>query len=327
MSGGSTPRILVTGATGFVGRPLVSELLKRGYTVRAGLRSAAALPAGCEAVMVGEIGPDTDWRPALAGVDRIVHLAARVHVMRDRAADPLAAFRRINRDGTRRLADQAAATGVRRLVFLSSIKAMIEDGRDTALGDDESPCPGSPYGQSKWEAEQALAELAATSGLEVAVLRPPLVYGPEVKGNFLSLLKACARGLPLPLGAIDNRRSIVYLGNLIDAITRCLDHPAAIGRSFLIQDGAPLSTPELLQRVGAALGRPARLLPIPPGLLAAAAGLVGKSAAWSRLAGSLFVDDSPLRLALTWQPPFSTDEGLKRTADWFTGRDAGASRR
>jgi len=311
-------RILVTGATGFVGRALVQHLAAAGAWVRLATRQPpASLPAGAaEAVSVGEIGPATQWQAALEGVEQVVHLAARVHVMDDRAADPLAAFRQVNRDGTRRLAESAAAAGVTRLVFASSLKAMAEGGREQPWREDEAAAPGSPYGLSKWEAEQALQEIGQRTGLETVVLRPPLVYGPEVKGNFLSLLRLCQRGLPLPLAAVTNRRSMVFRENLVSALALLLEHPAAAGRTFLIHDGDPWSTPELIRRLAAALGRPAPLVPVPPALLAAAAWALGRHEQWQRLGQSLTVDDRALR-ALGWQPPFTPDQGLSATATWF----------
>lgn len=313
MSGG----VLVTGASGFVGGALVRLLAERGKAVTAAVRRDIPLPALVRQAKIGEIGPDTDWRAALAGIETVAHCAARVHVMKDDAADPLAEFRRVNVDGTRRLAEQAAAAGVKRLVFLSSIKVNGEATPDRPFRDGDAALPRDPYGQSKWEAEQVLADIAARTGLEVTVLRPCLVYGPGVKGNFLSLLGLCRKGLPLPLGGVDNRRSLVYLGNLTDALALCLDHPAAAGRTFLIKDGEDLSTPDLIRRLSRALDRRALLPPVPPALLRLAAALLGKGAAADRLLGSLVVEDAGLRRDLGWQPPFTVEEGLALTARWF----------
>ncbi|CAO3423034.1 UDP-glucose 4-epimerase family protein [Azospirillum doebereinerae] len=311
-------RVLVTGANGFVGRALVPLLAGRGHQVRAAIRNAGtAVPNAAETVAVGDIGPDTDWTSALDGIDAVVHLAARVHVMRDTASDPLAAFRAVNTEGTRRLAESAASAGVRRFVHLSSVKALVDESQPRPLDDATTPDPHSPYGVSKLEAERALADIAARTGLEVATIRPPLVYGPGVGGNFRSLLKLVASGLPLPLGALDNRRSLIFVGNLADAAALCLTHPRASGGTFLVQDGQPLSTAELVRAIGAALGRPARLLPVPAGLMALGARLAGRQAVFDRIAGSLTVDDRAIRERLGWRPPHDPASGLRATAEWF----------
>lgn len=311
-------RVLVTGANGFVGRSLVPLLAARGHWVRAAVRrDGTAVPGAAEAVAVGDIGPDTDWTRALDGIDAVAHLAARVHVMKDRAADPLAAFRLVNRDGTRRLAESAAAHGVRRVVSLSSVKALVDESQNAPLDAATRPDPHSPYGVSKLEAEQALGAVAERTGLETVVLRPPLVYGPGVGGNFRSLLRLVATGLPLPLGGLDNRRSLIFVGNLADAIATALTHPNAPGGRFLVQDGAPLSTSELVRAIGDALGRPARLIPLPVGLLALGARLTGKQPVFDRIAGSLTVDDRAIRTALDWRPPQDFATGLRHTAEWF----------
>ena len=263
------------------------------------------------------LGPDTDWSAALDGVDAVAHLAARVHVMRERAADSLAAFRRTNVEGTLRLARSAAAAGVKKFVFLSSVKVLGEATPDGPFTDSSPADPRDPYGVSKREAETGLSEIAAGSGMEVAILRPPLVYGPGVKGNFLSLLRLIERGVPLPLAGLRNRRSLLYLGNLVDAIDLCLSHDAAAGRTFLIRDGEDLSSAELVRRLAAALGRRAPLFSLPEGVLRLAARCIGRRAAAQRLLGSLTVDDGRLRRDLGWSPPFAVEEALAETAAWF----------
>ncbi len=310
-------RVLVTGATGFVGWPLCQDLARRGWQVRAAVRNQARLPEGCEPCIVGDIGPGTDWTEALEGVDAVAHLAARVHVMRERAEDPLASFRRTNVEGTLRLARAAARAGVGRLVFLSSVKALADASPDGPLTDSSSPNPQDPYGISKYEAEAGLREIANQFHLEVVILRPPLVYGPGVKGNLRALLKLVDRRVPLPLGAVRNQRSLLGLGNLIDAIRLGLSHPAAPGGAFLLCDGEDLSTAELVRRLGAALGRRTALFPVPASLLILGAGCVGRAAEARRLLGSLTVDDRPIRRELGWNPPFTVDEGLAETAAWF----------
>lgn len=302
--------ILVTGATGFVGSALCTELAARGLPFRAASRSERP---GC--ITVGELDEGTDWSAALPGVDRVVHLAARVHVMHETAPAPLAAFRRTNVAGTLRLARQAAAAGVKRFVFLSSIKV---NGEETRPGHpftaDDMPSPQDPYGVSKLEAEQALLALDRETGMEVVVLRPPLVYGPGVQANFRSMLRWVRRGVPLPLGAVQNSRTLVALDNLVDLILLCLEHPGAAHQVLLAGDGEDLSTPELLRRAATALGTRARLLPVPPGLLAAAASLLGQGAVAQRLCGSLQLDLSKTRRLLGWTPRVGIDEALRKTA-------------
>lgn len=316
--------VLVTGAAGFVGSALIDRLRSDGVPAVAAVRrsppqSASVHPVvGGRIVAVGDMGPDTDWRGALAGVDCVVHLAARVHVMRDRAADPLAEFRKVNVDGTLALARQAAAAGVRRFIFVSSIKV---NGESTAPGRpfaaDDAPAPVDAYGISKLEAERSLFALAAGTDMQIVIIRPVLVYGPGVKANLRSMMVWLSRGVPLPLGAIDNRRSLVALDNLVDLIMTCLDHPAAAGQVFLVSDGEDMSTTELLRRMGAALGRPARLLPVPAGWLNGAARLLGKRDLAVRLCGSLQVDIEKTRDALGWSPPVTVDEALRATACHF----------
>ncbi len=269
-------------------------------------------------VVVEDINPSTDWSTALPGVDCVVHLAARVHVMHETATDALAAFRKVNVEGTLNLARQAADAGVRRFIFISSIKV---NGEQTAPGQvfeaDDQPMPQEPYGLSKWEAEQRLMELAEDSGMEVVIIRPPLVYGPGVKANLLSMMRWLAKGVPLPLGAIRNQRSLIALDNLIDFIRICIEHPAAANQVFLVADGEDLSTTELLMRFGDALGKPARLLPVPVWLLKVAAAMVGRRGIAQRLCGSLQVDISKARDLLGWTPPVSVDEALGETAREF----------
>ncbi|MES2480840.1 MAG: SDR family oxidoreductase [Pseudomonadota bacterium] len=305
--------ILVTGATGFVGQALCAQLRARGLPLRAASRSAAQ---GC--VAVGALDAHTDWTDALGGVDRVVHLAARVHVMDEQAADPLAEFRKTNALATERLARQAAAAGVRRFVFLSSIKV---NGEHTAPGRpfsaDDIPAPQDPYGISKLEAELALHRVAAETGMEICILRPPLVYGPGVRANFRSMMRWVARGVPLPLGAVRNQRSLVALDNLVDLIITCLDHPGAANQVLLAGDGEDLSTPQLLRRVAQALDTRARLVAVPPGLLQFLAGLAGKRAVVDRLCGSLQLDIGKTRRLLQWTPPVGIDTALRRTAQEF----------
>lgn len=313
--------ILVTGANGFVGRALCAALRDAGRRVRGIVRQPAgnAAACGCDELIAGDICGELDWNRALNGIDSIVHLAGRAHVTRDPTPDPLAAYRRVNVDATRRLARAAADCGVRRCVFLSSIKVNGNASR-VPFTERDAPRPEDPYGRTKWEAEQALREIAETSRLELVILRPPLIYGPGVKGNFLRLMRAIDRGLPLPLASIENRRSLIYVGNLADAIIASLDQPAAAGKTYLLADDDGISTPDLVRGLARELGKPARLLPFPPALLKLAGMAIGQSEALSRLLGSLQVDSGQIRRELGWRPRYELACGLRETARWYYQR-------
>lgn len=314
-------RVLVTGAAGFVGAALCRELANRGLAVLGVVRRAGTAPAACLERVVPDIGPDTQWGGLLEGVDAIVHLAARVHVMRDSSADPASAFRRVNTLGTLALARAAADAGVTRFVFSSTIKVLGESTPERAFCDDTPPAPQDPYSVSKWEAEQGLWQIVAEGAMQVVVIRPPLVYGPGAKGNVLRLIRLCDLGLPLPFDGIDNRRSMIYLGNLIDVAALCLTHPAAPGHAYVVRDGEDLSTSELIRRIASALGRRAMLVPVPPGPMRWLARCFGKEAEVRRLLDSLAVDDGRIRQELGWSPPFGVDDGLAATiAAYRAGR-------
>lgn len=314
-------RVTVTGASGFVGQAIVAELLSRQHVVNAVVRlqnrQTSKLFRVIETI-VKDIGPGTDWSAAVASADCVVHCAARTHVMKETEADAVSAYRVVNVDGTRKLAEQAADAGVKRFVYLSSIKVNGEQTiSEAGFTSKDHVYPEGAYGITKWEAEQALHEISSRTGLEVVIIRPPLIYGPGVKGNFLSMLRWLNRGLPLPLGAIHNQRSLIGLDNLIDMIVTCIEHPAAADQTFLVSDDEDLFTTELLRRIGNALGKPARLLPIPSSLLQFGANLVGKQDVAQRLLGNLQVDISHTKQILGWTPPFSVDEELRKTADWY----------
>lgn len=305
-------RVLVTGASGWVGRRLCQRLQQQGLDLCAAVRSRQSWLPGDRQVSVAALDAATDWQPALAGVQRVVHLAARVHVMHDTSADPLAEFRRVNLDGTLNLARQAAVAGVKRFVFISSVKVNGECTRPGHAFSESDPAqPQDPYGLSKWEAERGLRQLALQTGMQVVIIRPPLVYGPGVKANFAALLRAVRQGLPLPLGAIHNHRSLVALDNLVDFILLCLDHPLAANETFLVSDGCDLSTTELVRGLARAAGAPVRLLPVPVWMLATLGKCLGKGAAVQRLCGNLQVDISKAQNLLGWVPPLSVDQGLR----------------
>jgi nucleoside-diphosphate-sugar epimerase len=304
-------KVLVTGANGFIGRAVIERLLRDGYAVRAAIRHHAdPLPPQVERT-AGDVHPDRDWTDSLQDVSLVIHLAARVHVMQDTAANPLDEYRRVNVDGTVKLAGSAAAAGVRRFVYVSTLKVNGEAGRFT---EGNPPAPAGPYAQSKYEAEVALRRIAHDRHLDVVIIRSPLVYGPGVQANFRVLMRAIARGIPLPLAAIRNQRSLIGVDNLVDFIITCLAHPAAANETFLVADGEDLSTPDLMRRLARAMGRPSRLFPMPPSLLRLGAFLCGRQHVADRLLESLQADISKARSRLSWSPPVSVDEALRRAA-------------
>lgn len=312
--------LLLTGATGFVGSALARRLVRnsRFDVIAAVRREAREVPDGVGTCRVRDLLPSTDWAHALIGVNVVVHAAARVHATSDTAPDQLAEFRKVNVEGTLRLARQAAVAGVGRFVFVSSIKVNGEATiPDHPFRADDPPAPLDAYGVSKMEAEQGLRGLAGQTSMEVAIVRPPLVYGPGVKANFRALMQWLRRGVPLPLGSIHNRRSLVALDNLVDLLAICADHPAAANQTFLVSDNEDLSTTELVRRLGHALGKPARLIRVPAALLEMGAGLVRKPEIAQRLCGWLQVDISSTRNLLGWAPPVTVDEGLKMAAEGF----------
>ena len=307
-------RVLVTGASGFVGTALCRELLARGHAVRAAVRRVipqGALPPGLHQIHTPDIAADFDRRALADGVDAVVHLAAIAHRTNPIEAEML----RVNCDSAVRLAEAAAGL-VRRFIFMSSVKVHGEDSGGRTYGEEDTLAPEDSYGRSKLQAERALTETAARNGMELAIIRPPLVYGPGVKANFLRLLGWIYSGVPLPLASVRNRRSLIYVGNLVDAIARCAEHPAARG-PFLVSDEESVSTPELVSRIARALGRPARLVPTPPVLLRVAGMILGRRDEIRRLTGSLVVDSSRARRLLDWRPPYALDAGLAETARWF----------
>jgi nucleoside-diphosphate-sugar epimerase len=298
--------------------------LDESYSVRAGLTTAARVsafrqshPGIREFAEIGDLSLDYDRSEALRDVDVLIHLAARVHVMNDRGADPLSVFRQINVHGSEKLALQAARQGVRRMIFVSSIKVNGEETTEKPFSEEDSVAPSDPYGISKWEAEEALRAIGAQTGMEVTIIRPPLVYGPGVRANFLRLIKMAHRGLPLPLSRTRNRRSFVCVENIADFLVCCADHPGAANQTFLLSDGQDLSTRELIEHLACYCGKKARFLPVPEGILRLAAQLVGKEAELSRLVGSLQVNSNKARKCLGWTPPVTLEEGLRSTVNWY----------
>lgn len=311
------PIILVSGANGFVGSALVSQLALRNHAVRAAVRRENyRAPDSVDVVRVDSLGPDTNWFAALDGVSLVIHAAARVHVMAEKAKDPLAAFREVNVDGTLNLARQSAELGVKRFVFLSSIKV---NGELTPVGhpftSNDKPNPSDPYGISKCEAEEGLRQIASRTGMEVVIIRPVLVYGIGVKGNFSLMMRWLKKGIPIPLGAVNNARSLVALDNLVDLIVICLHHPAASHQTFLVSDGEDISTTDLLKRMAVAMGIKPRLIPVPIAIIQAGATLLGKHDVARRLCCSLQVDISKTRDLLGWSPSVTVDSALKKLAD------------
>lgn len=307
-------KVALTGATGFVGSVILTELLKTNHSPLVISRRKRKSGPDINEIIVDAIDSKTDWKDSLDGCDVLIHCAARAHVMKDQSQDPLTAFREINTFGTLNLARCAARDGVKRFIFISSIKV---SGETTSLRrpfkSSDEPEPIDPYGISKFEAEEGLKAIAKETGMQVVIIRPPLVYGPGVKGNFASLLKFAAKGLPLPLGAIKhNLRSLVSVGNLVDLIITCIDNPQAANQTFLVSDDHDVSTTELLCEMARADGRPSRLVPVPVGLMQFAANLLGKGAVAERLFGSLQVDIEHTKKVLNWSPPVSFSEGIRR---------------
>lgn len=341
--------VLVTGATGFVGRFLCVRLLAQNLRVRGTLLSSenpSLQVDGVEPITIEPLGANTMWNRALVGVDTVIHLAARVHVMQETAIDPLLEFRNVNLRGTEHLARQAAQAGLRRFVFMSTIGVNGDNSGDCPYTEKDDPNPHNPYSASKYEAEVVLRQISQETGMEVVIIRAPLVYGPGNPGNFLSLLRVVSKLtplplasitnkrnrisnfgfsilsfwlkiLPLPLASIENKRSLIYVGNLVDALAVCATSPVAAGKTYLVSDDEDVSTPELLRRVAQSLGVPVRLMPFPVFLMRLVGKLTGKVGAVNRLTGSLTVDSSKIREELGWSPPFSMDDGLKETAEWF----------
>lgn len=313
-------RVAITGATGFVGRAITAYLRQHAeYALRVAVRGPyASTGDATEVVTIPSMQPDSSWAAFVTDAQVVIHAAARVHVMHDAASNPEEEYFRINLAATLNLAEQAAAAGVQRFIFISSIKV---NGEATSPGApftaDQPGNPSDPYGVSKARAEEGLRQIAVRTGMEVVIIRPVLVYGPGVKANFLSMMRWLDKGIPLPLGAINNRRSLVALDNLVDLVATCIKHPTAANQTFLVSDGNDLSTTQLLQHMASALGKSPRLLPVPMWLLTLAATVVGKGSFSQRLCGSLQVDISKTCTMLGWTPPVSVEDAMQATAHYF----------
>ena len=310
--------VFVTGAGGFVGQALCRRLLADGWRVRGAVRTSQGtiMPDGAEIIHIDHIERAVDWPPLLSGMDIIVHLAARVHVARETALDPSAAFREVNVRATERLAKAAAVAGVKRLIYISTVKVHGEVSQKP-LTEEDPIAPADPYSVSKWEAERVLRQVSGETGLDVVILRPPLVYGPGVKANFLSLLKWVAGGFPLPLGAIENQRSLIYLDNLVDAISVVMNRPEAAGQTFLVSDGQDVSTPQLIQQIAASMHIKPRLWPASMNLLKFLGRISGRIAEAAKIIGSLSVDASKIGERLQWRPPYAFEQGIRETVQWY----------
>ncbi|MDD5079051.1 MAG: SDR family oxidoreductase [Candidatus Omnitrophica bacterium] len=307
---------LITGASGFIGLALCRKMLGDGMRVRGAVRKiedASRLPQGVDIVQVEDVNESTDWQQALAGVDTVIHLAARVHIMNNSVVDPVEAFRKVNVLGTERLARMAAKAGVYRFIYLSSIGVNGEFTEKDPFTEECVPNPVGAYAVSKWEAEQSLQKVAENSGMKVVILRSPLVYGSDAPGNFGRLMHLIKARMPLPFGSIKNLRSFIYLGNLVDAITTCIAHPLAAGESFIVSDGQDVSTPDLIKMIACALNKKPVLFSLHPGILRALCKIAGKTEELEKLTGPLFVDSSKIRNLLGWKPPFTLEEGIKET--------------
>jgi len=312
-------KILITGAHGFIGKALMKHLVSLNYQIIGAIRlskHAERLPVEVTPLIIPSIGAETNWSVALRGIDTIIHLAGRAHVMKEKASEPLISFRNINTFGTERLAKAAAFEGVKRLIFISTIKVNGEDST-TSYTEKDSPNPQDPYAISKWEAEQILRDVSAETGMETIIIRPPLVYGPAVRANFLRMLHLVDYGIPLPFARINNHRSLIYIGNLVDAIAMCINHPNAGNQTFLVSDQDDVSTPDLIRLISSAMDKPNRLFSFPPNILSLFATMIGKKNLYDRLCGSLAVDASTISKKLSWQPPFSLNDGIAHTVAWY----------
>ena len=312
-------KLLVTGAAGFIGRALCAALAGDHELVASLWTSAEAARChpGARPVLVGELGPSTEWSPYMKGIDVVVHLAGRAHVLHETEPDPAASFHRVNTMGTERVASQAAERGVRRFVFISSVGVHGRNSNGRPLQESFPPAPAEPYALSKWNAEKSLHRISAETGMEIVIVRPPLVYGPGVPGNFRSLLRAIRRGIPLPLGSARAPRSLVGVENLASLLRLCIESPAASGQTFLVSDGEDVSVADLCRRLAAAMNVPSRLFAFPSFAVSLAARFTGRTKTFDQLFRALTVDPSRARTILGWSPPLALADGIAATGQWF----------
>ena len=312
-------KILITGATGFIAAPLIRALREQGHILSGTTRKTGVFSGtnGIPLHQVPEISENTDWSNIISGAEVVIHLAARVHIMKDQSRNPIEAFRCVNTLGTQALALQAANAGIKRFVFLSSAKVAGEISPLGGFKESGPISPNDPYSISKFEAEQALLKIAQRGSMEVVIIRPPLVYGPNVKGNFLSLLKLAKRNYPLPLNSINNKRSLIFVDNLTDAITKAVDHPKAANKIFFLSDEENLSTTELINKISIAFGTKARIFNIPQKYLLLLGKITGNTEIVKRLTQTLTVDSTRIKSDLNWSPPFQSDVGIKKTVNWY----------
>jgi nucleoside-diphosphate-sugar epimerase len=310
---------LLTGASGFLGKHLAGVLIESGFDIKPVLRKKNELNSDLNSMVVKGIDSHTDWSTDLDGLDFVIHCAARVHVTDETVEDPLEAFREVNVQGTLALAKAAAKSGIKRFIFISSIKVNGESTTNRSpYKSTDGPSPNDPYGVTKAEAEKGLKLIAVETGIEVVIIRPPLVYGPDVKANFAAMLKLASTGIPLPFGCInENKRSMVYIGNLISLIVECINNPNAVNQIFLVSDDNDLSTKEFVKGLSAGLGKSGLMLPVPKLFFSVAGKVLGKSAIIDRLCGSLQVDISHTKDTLNWHPPYSVEQGFAATAKYF----------
>ena len=316
-------KILITGSTGFVGQKLCKKLISDNYSIREAVRSNSEKQLGKKEIFnVGEIDKSTNWSASLQDIDCVIHCAARAHVMNENKLDTLATYRKVNVDGTRNLAEQCAKAGVKRLIFLSSIKVNGEKTKVSfSFRHDDNPKPEDAYGISKWEAELALQQVSKKYGIEIVIIRAPLVYGPNVKGNFLKLINIAARRIPLPISRINNIRSFVGIENLIDLISCCIKHPAAAGKIFLVSDNKDMSTPELIKKIGKAMGKSQYFIPLPVSILQFLGAIIGKSSEIERLVSNLQMDCNNTFEVLGWRPPVNPDDAILETIKWYLNQN------
>jgi nucleoside-diphosphate-sugar epimerase len=307
-------KILVTGTNGFIGSKLCHVLEENGFSIVAAVRGYIDTEADCatHTVSAGDIGPSTDWSLALNEIDVVIHLAARVHVMKESSKDPLAEYRRVNVEGTRHLSLMAARSGVKRFVYVSTVKVNGENTVEKSFSESDIPSPQNAYAISKWEAEEALRDIASQTGLEIVIIRPPLVYGPGAKGNMLSLMRYIDRGYPLPFGGIHNKRSFISLDNLADVLLTSTTNVNCAGQTFLVSDGDDLSTSELIKRIAAAMNRKSHLINIPEKLFSVIGTMMPPlRPILGRLTGSLVIDSTRFRSVAGWHPPQTVNAGIK----------------